>query len=148
MKRKVPAPGLSYVDVNPGRLVTFHQDVLGYKAVIEGRWPELKCIWDTDAMEWIITETDREGTESLVFATKILGEHTMERLGKADNAKSDAFEEIETWNAKMEREQDARNADLIHDVAEKLAWAIRKDEFCGPKPRIFYAADKQKARAF
>jgi hypothetical protein len=148
MKRKVPAPGLSYVDANPGRLVTFESDVLGYKAVIEGRWPQLKVLWDNENLEWVITEVDREGTESLVFATKILGEHTLERLGEADNSKSDPFADIESWNAKVEKEQERRNAERIHEVGEKLAWAIRKDEFCGPKPRIFYAADKQKSRAF
>lgn len=148
MKRKVPSPGLSYVDVNPGRLITFHEDVLGYKSVIEARWPELKVMWDIESMEWVITQVDREGTESLVFATKILGEHTLERLGDADNSKSDPFKAVEDWNAKMEAAQEARNADRIHEVGEKLAWAIRKDEFCGPKPRIFYAADKQKSRAF
>jgi hypothetical protein len=146
MKRKVPSPGLSYVDVNPGRLVTFQDDVLGYKSVIETRWPCLKVLWDNEAMEWIITQTDREGTESLVFATKILGEHTLERLGDADNSKSDPFADIEDWNAKMEKEQERRNAERIHEVGEKLAWAIRKDEFCGPKPRIFYAGDNQDAR--
>lgn len=148
MKRAVPSPGLSYVDVNPGRLITFHEDVLGYKSVIEARWPALKCMWDTDSMEWVITQVDREGTESLVFTTKMLGEHTMERLGDADNSKSDPLKSIDDWNSKMEKEQERRNADRIHEVGEKLAWAIRKDEFCGPKPRIFYAADKQNSRAF
>lgn len=148
MKRTVPSPGLSYVDVNPGRLITFHEDVLGYKSVIEARWPELHVIWDVENMEWVITQTDGQGEESLVFATKTLGEHTLERLGRADNSTSDAFEDIEKWNAKMEREQEQRNAEAIHEVGEKLAWAIRQDEFCGPSPRIFYAADKQKARAF
>lgn len=148
MRRQVPSPGLSYVDVNPGRLITFHEDVLGYKSVIEARWPALKCMWDTDSMEWVITQKDSEGTESLVFATKILGEHTLERLGDADNSKSDPFKAIEDWNAKMGILQEKRNAELIHEVGEKLAWAIRKDEFNGPEPRIFYAADKQKSRAF
>jgi hypothetical protein len=148
MKRKVPAPGLSYVDVNRGRLVTFQDDVLGYKAVIEGRWPELQVIWDKENEEWVIIETDKEGAQSLVFATKALGEHTLERLGRADNSKSDPFEDVESWNARMEKAQEAHNADIIHAAGEKLAWAIRKDEFCGPKPRIFYSADKQKARAF
>lgn len=148
MKRKVPAPGLSYIDANPGRIVSFESDVLGYKSVIEGRWPALKVLWDNESMEWLVTQIDREGTQSLVFATKILGEHTLERLGDADNAKSDPFEDIENWNAKMEAAQEKRNADRIHEVGEKLAWAIRKDEFNGPAPRIFYAADSQKSRAF
>lgn len=148
MKRRVPAPGLSYVDVNPGRLVMFHEDVLGYKSVIQTRWPELSVVWDTDNEEWVVIETDKHGAQSLVFATKALGEHTLERLGRADNTRSDPFEDVESWNARMEAAQERANADRIHDVGEKLAWAIRKDEFNGPCPRIFFSADDQKSRAF
>lgn len=145
-KRVTPAPGLSYVDANRGRLIDFQDDVLGYKAVIESRWPCLKVIWDTEEMVWCIVETDKNGTDSLVFTTEALGEHTMERLGRADNTRSDALEDVEAWNAKMELEQERRAAEAIHEVGEKLAWAIRKDEFNGPCPRIFFDSEKQRAR--
>jgi hypothetical protein len=144
-KRVTPTPGLTYADVNRGRIVSFHSDVLGYKQVIEERWPELKCNWDTENEEWCIIEC-RDHTESLVFATKTLGEHTLERIGRADNIRSDPFETIEAWNAAMDREEEKRNADKIHEIGEKLAWAIRKDEFNGPSPRVFFSAEKQNAR--
>lgn len=134
------------MDVNRHRLTTFHSDVLGYKAVIEGRWPELQVVWDTDVERWLVIQTDKHNTQSLVFETAALGEHTLERLRRADNENSDAFDEVEGWNEKMEKEQERRNAERIHEVGEKLAWAIRKDEFNGPCPRIFYAAEKQARR--
>lgn len=147
MKRTVPSPGVSYVDANRGRLCTFTQDVLGYKDMIPAMWPELQCVWDLDEEEWVITERDKHGTESLVFATKTLGQHTIDRLGRAQNCNSDALAEIESWNAKLEREAEERAMDGIRAAGEKLAWAIRKDEFNGPAPRIFYSGEKQQRLA-
>lgn len=147
MRRRVPTPGLSYVDANGGRLTSFQDDVLGYKTVIESRWPELKVLWDHENLEWVITQVDTEGSECLVFATKTLGEPTLERLGRADNCRSDPFSDIEDWNDAMDRAQEKYNTERLNEAGEKLAWAIRKDEFNGPEPRIFYAAEKQKRYA-
>lgn len=143
MKRSVPLPGLSYVDSNQGRLCTFTQDVLGYKETIHAMWPELHVVWDMENEEWAVIETDKHGAQTLVFASKTLGEHTVERLQRAQNCNSDALAEIESWNAKLEKESEARATEALHAAGEKLAWAIRKDEFNGPEPRIFYDSNKQ-----
>lgn len=147
MKRSVPSPGLSYVDANRGRLCTFTSDVLGYKETIQAMWPELQVVWDHENEEWAIIETDKLGAQSLVFATKSLGQHTVERLQRAQNCNSDALEEIESWNARLEREREQKATEALHEVGEKLAWAIRKDEFNGPEPRIFYDSNKQQRLA-
>lgn len=144
MKRSIPSAGLSYVDANRGRLCTFTDDVLGYKDLIQSTWSELQCVWDMENEEWVIIETDKQGTQSLVFATKTLGQHTIERLQRAQNCNSDALEEIESWNARVEKEREDAAMEKLYAAGEKLAWAIRKDEFNGPEPRIFYAAEKQK----
>lgn len=143
MKRTVPSPGLSYVDANRGRLCTFTQDVLGYKDMIPAMWPDLQCVWDKDNEEWVIIEKDKHGTESLVFATKTLGQSTIDRLERAQNCNSDALKEIDSWNEKVEKEAEDRVFEKFNEASVKLAWAIRKDEFNGPEPRIFYSSEKQ-----
>lgn len=144
MKRSVPSPGLSYVDANRGRLCTFTDDVLGYKEQIQAMWPELQVVWDMENEEWVIIETDKLGAQSMVFTTTVLGQHTIERLQRAQNANSDPLEEIESWNARVEKELEDAAMEKVFAAGEKLAWAIRKDEFNGPEPRIFYPAEKQK----
>lgn len=144
MKRSVPLPGLSYVDANRGRLCTFTEDVLGYKEAIQARWPELQVVWDKENEEWVIIETDREGTQSMVFATASLGQHTIDRLNRAQNCNSDALQEIESWNTRMEKEEERLFSEKIGAVGEKLAWAFRKDEMNGPEPRIFFSSNRQK----
>jgi hypothetical protein len=117
--------------------------VLGYKDLISAMWAELQCVWDHENEEWVIIERDKHGGESLVFATKTLGQDTIDRLQRAQNCNSDALTEIESWNDRVEREAEYSATQRLHAAGEKLAWAIRKDEFNGPEPRVFYSGDRQ-----
>lgn len=138
---------MSYVDANRGRVVTFTDDVLGIKRAILDRWPgwaerrfgALNVEFDNEAEEWIILQIEKNGTESLVFATKCLDQRVIERLQRADQAANngvDFAEEIDKENERLERERERRFEEQIADATERLVHAFKKDGLI-IKPSVF-----------
>jgi hypothetical protein len=134
VKRVPGVTGLTYEEANPGGRVTrstISTEVLDARRRIERDYPNVRCYSDLETKEHLITQRDATGTETLVFATPFArGFHEeliRARLERARNDKSDPFEEIEAWNARVEAEQDRRFTERIHEVGEKLAFAFGQD---------------------
>lgn len=144
-KRALAKKGLSYVDANRGRVVTIEDDVLGIKAQIEERWPNLYVVIDYDGgangdPTFCVVERCADGVDRLGLERPYLDERLIRDLEAADTWRSgqeDPFALIEAHNAKMEAEEEARFADLIGDVGERLAHAFVKDGFDGSVRRTF-----------
>jgi hypothetical protein len=134
------------MDANLGRLVTEGPDVCDYKSRIRQRWPECSTYYDTWDKEWVVTATDKRGTEYFVLADKDLA-NAWHRLEKADNAAPgslDAFQLNEFLEKEQERLQDEDMQafrDIAGDAAERLSHALKKDgihdheNIYGPKPK-------------
>lgn len=134
MKRVPGVTGLTYEEANPGGRVTrstISQEVMDARRRIERDYPNVRCYSDLETKEHLVTQRDATGTESLVFAVPFKrGFHEdliRARLERARNDKSDPFDDIEAWNAKVEAEQDRRFTEKIHQVGEKLAFAFGQD---------------------
>lgn len=141
-KPRIPAkPGLSIVDANQGRLLTYEQDVLDIKAEIERRWAGLLSVFfDNENEEWVIVEHCKDDTDRICFTTKMLSQATIDKIHKADQA-SRSFEDLES---NMQREDRQRERDLDHtlserigDATEKLYYALRKDGIID-RPMVFF----------
>lgn len=141
-KPRIPAkPGLSIVDANQGRLVTYEQDVLDIKAEIERRWAGLLSVFfDTENEEWVIVEHCKDGTDRIFTATPRLSQATIDKINRADQA-SRSFEDLE---ANMQREDAQHERDLDHtlsesigEASEKLYYALRKDGIID-RPAIYF----------
>jgi hypothetical protein len=145
-KRESGLNGLSYADANPGRLIKEGPDVQHFLGRIEETWPELEVYYDCWDLEWVVTQHDRKGNETLVLTDKDLA-RAYERLQRADNAapgSPDAY----NLNELLEREQaEAKEKDMedfrviARDAGERLIHAFKKDglldheDIYGPKPK-------------
>lgn len=132
MSRRNPGVGgLSFVEANPtGRIERFvlSKDVIEARARIERDYPNIRIWWDNENQEHCVVQTDLEGNETLVFATKSFHEQLVRtRLESARNDKSDPLEDIDKWNEAVEREQDRQFSDRMGAVGEKLAFAFAQD---------------------
>lgn len=129
-----------------GRFITLGPDVLGKKAEIEERWPELKCIFDGVDLEWSILETCADGKIRLALGQtfKRLDDRVIRRLARADDhgtAQIDLITAVDTHNALIDRENERKLEEIAGDAAERLHHAFRKDglydhdDIYGPNPR-------------
>lgn len=132
-KRNPARPGLSYVDANKGRLVTYAQDVLGYKNLIEETWPELECAFDDVDEQWVVFEHCKDGVDRLYFTTESLNEQTLERIRKGDQYRCDpsydAYEAMEKAQDAWEEELDNQLDEKLGEAHERFLHALRKDGF-------------------
>lgn len=124
-RRTQPIRGLTYPDVNKGRIITIQDDVLGIKRRIQDLWPELRVYFDQDSDEWVITEMCRDHTERLVFTTTALNESVIARLYRAQAG--DFTADLDKEEAQREKDHDAKLADMAGDAGERLAHAFAKD---------------------
>lgn len=142
--RRLATPGLSYVDANAGRVVTFTDDVLGIKAEILGRWPEITdVLFDTDINKWLIIQTERDGTQSLLFETEYLDGRVIERIERADRSSGrneDILDEVDKHNDELERDRERRFEDKINDAGERLMFALIQDGLVH-RPKAFFSSD-------
>lgn len=135
MRRNLARPGLSYVDANQGRLVTYTDDVLGIKKRIMDTWPELGVVFDTVDEEWVIFEHCEDGVDRLFFTTPVLSEKTLERITRGDQYRKNPELEnaLDKANEAYEREQDYEFEQQIGEASERFLHALRKDGFAsGP----------------
>lgn len=141
-KPRTPAkPGLSLVDANQGRLVTYEQDVLDIKAEIERRWAGLLSVFfDNENIEWVIVEHCVDGTDRIFTVTKALSQATIDKIHKADQA-SRSFEDLEEnmqrEDAKRERDLDHSLSESIGESSERLFFALRKDGIID-RPTVYF----------
>lgn len=143
MKPRTPAkPGLSIADANPGRLITFQEDVLGVKREIEQRWAGLLSVFfDTDNEEWVIVEHCADGTDRCAFTTPALSQATLDKINKADQLSRsyvDPEASFQQADREEEREKDWALTEKIGEAAERLYHALRKDGLIH-KPSVFFS---------
>jgi hypothetical protein len=141
-----PAPGLTYMDANLGRLVEEAPDVCDFKARIRELAPGvLDVYFDSYDEDWIVTQREGE-QESFLLRDKDLG-RAYQRVQRARNDRPGA-ETAEQLLRRLDREQEqlqkdnlAPMMDVAGDAAERLIHAFRKDgildhdNIYGPKPR-------------
>jgi len=139
--RQIAKPGLSIVDANEGRLVTYEKDVLDVKAEIERRWAGLLSVYfDTENEEWVIVEHCADQTDRLCFTTKWLGQNTIDKIHRADqNSRSyvDLEDEFQRYDAQRERDLDHSLSEEIGAASERLYFALRKDGIID-RPTVYF----------
>ena len=139
--RQLAKPGLSIVDANQGRLVTYEQDVLDIKAEIERRWAGLLSVYfDTDSEEWVVVEHCADQTDRLCFTTKFLSQATIDKIHKADQASRsyvDLEDEFQRHDKQRERDLDHSLSESIGEASEKLYYALRKDGIIN-RPTVYF----------
>lgn len=144
--RKAPRKGMTYVDANPGRLVTIEDDVLDIKRRIEQRWPEIEVYFDSENFAegkpaFLITEKCRDGVERLVCTLPTLNEEVIRTLEKADThvQGQEDFNAInEAYNAAVEEENNRKFEEQIGEAGERFLHALGKDGL-RINPISFYA---------
>jgi|SRR5215469_10718444 len=139
--RQLAKPGLSLVDANQGRLITYQDDVLRVKAEIEQRWAGLLSVFfDKDNEEWVIVEHCVDGTDRICFTTKALSQATIDKINRADQA-SRSFEDLEEafqkHDKQRERNLDHTLSEEIGAASERLYFALKKDGIID-RPTVFF----------
>lgn len=145
MKRRLPArKGLSYFDANRNRLITEGPDVLDVKREILARWGDvLEVYFDTWQEEWVIVEKCQDGVDRLVLKTKQLNQQVIDKLHRIDQAahvQGDLNRTYELEDDKAKKDDEHRLSEVIGENAERLYFALRKDEVL-PTPFVFIPAD-------
>ena len=131
MSRRSPGVGgLSYVQANAaGRITRFtlSGDVMSARSRIERDYPNIRIWWDNDNEEHCVCQLF-PGGEELVFATKTFHEPLIRaRLERARNDRSDPLDDVDRYNAEVEKEQDRQFSEKMGDVGERLAFAFAQD---------------------
>ena len=140
--RRPGRPGLSVVDANEGRLVTYEQDVLDIKAEILATWPGLLNVYFDKWSEcWVITQFDRDGTESLAFTTEVLSQATIDKIHRCDQASRsyvDPEEAYQKADKEEERAKDWNLSEAVGQAAERLYHGLRKDGIID-RPQVYFS---------
>lgn len=139
--RRPAENGLSLVDANKGRLVTYGPDVLDMKRRIETEWKGiLTCFFDEDNEEWVIVEHTADGTEKVAFTTPVLSQATIDKIHRIDQASRsyvDPNEAFEAADREEQRAKEGRFSEAIGVAAERLYFALRKDGIID-RPQVFF----------
>jgi hypothetical protein len=136
----------NFTVVENGRFIQYGPDVLDKKAEIERRWPQLTCVFDSVDLEWSILERCEDNKTRLALGNtfKRLDDSVIRRLERADDHAThglDLEREVDSHNAKLDRDEERRFEDIAGDAAERLHHAFRKDglydhdDIYGVKPR-------------
>ncbi len=131
-RRIVPQQaGLSYVDVNKGRITTEGPDVLDLKRQIRELWNgTLEAYFDWEQREWIIVENRLDGVQDLVTTCKPhqFNDRLLDRLREAANTTTvEAMNYVDAFNEKREAELDKEFYEITGDAGERLMHAFKKD---------------------
>jgi hypothetical protein len=149
--RQLSKPGLSIVDANKGRLITFQDDVLDIKRQIEREWPGLvSCFFDEDPSQecWVIVEHCKDGTDSVMFTTDFLSQATIDKIHRADQASRsyvDPNKAYEDMDREEEREKNHSLSEAIGEAGERLFLALRKDGVIHA-PRVYLSDSGERMR--
>jgi hypothetical protein len=140
--RRPAEPGLSLVDANRGRLVTYGPDVLDVKARIEREWAGLlSCFFDEDNEEWVVVQKDEDGTDSIAFTTTVLSQATIDKIHRCDQTSRsyvDPNDAYEAADKEEERYKDWKLSEQIGEASERLYSALRKDGIID-RPQVFFS---------
>lgn len=125
--------------VENGRMVTIQDDVQGVvRQVREISGDRVKIFWNQQANEYDLVEM-MEGRQSLVFSVKELDARVLTRLREADHwhgrndpehvrsDEDDFISQIEGLEEQDKADLAEMNREAIHDVGERLAWALEAD---------------------
>lgn len=127
---------MTYVDANPGRLVTIDEDVMDIKRRIEELWPgRIEVYFDKDNFAnghpaFIISENCDDGVERLVCELPTLNEDVIRRLQAADTTVrgQEDFNAInEAYNDAIEKEREYKFEEAIGEAGERFLHALGKD---------------------
>jgi hypothetical protein len=149
--RQLSRPGLSIVDANKDRLITYQDDVLDIKRRIEREWPgQVSVFFDEEPSQecWVIVEHCKDGTDSVMFTTKFLSQATIDRIKRADQASQsyvDPNKMYEAADREEEREKDRTLSEAIGDAGERLFLALRKDGVIHA-PKVYFSKSGTKMR--
>jgi len=133
MGRKLRVPELAgqrFKDLNPG-LLAVDGDVLGIKRQIEEKYPELEVYYDEVDSHWVIVEHCKDGVDRLAIQPfQELDQRILDRLHRADQqalGHVDVIEEVDNYNAEVEKDRDYRFDQKIGEASERLRHAFKKD---------------------
>ena len=139
--------GLSYYDANRHALIEVTGEALEVKRRILERWPQLDVWFDKDDLKFVVTQMVEEGpdkgTEKLVMKTSNL-EKMEQWLTEADPTHRnyrDPLEVMDEHQAKHDKEEADRLADIVGDAGQRLIHAFKKDglhdhlNIYGPRPK-------------
>lgn len=70
---------------------------------------------------------DRGGNQYLAASHHELSVELVHKLRDGDPTRNDPWQKVLDHNAKLEAERKAKDAERASEVADKLAWAIRRD---------------------
>ena len=147
--RSLSRPGLSLVDANRGRLITYQDDVLDVKRQIEQMWSGLVSVFfDEDSEVWVIVEHCKDGTDSVMFTTEFLSQATIDKIHRADQASRsyvDPNKAYEAMDREEEREKDHSLSEAIGEAGERLFLALRKDGIIHA-PRVYFSDSGMRMR--
>ena len=147
--RQLSRPGLSIVDANKGRLITYQDDVLDVKRRIEQRWSgQVSTFFDRDAECWVVVEHCKDFTDRVMFTTQFLSQGTIDRIDRADQASRsyvDPNETYERMDREEERAKDHSMSEAIGEAGERLFLALRKDGVIHA-PRVYFSKSGLRAR--
>lgn len=139
--RTLAKPGLSIVDANQGRLVSYTEDVLDIKREIENQWAGLLSVFfDTENEEWVIVEHCKDGTDRVCFTTQFLSQQTIDKIRRIDQSLTgfvDPNKIFESEDRQCERELDYRLSQVVGEATEKFVHAMKKDGMIC-RPSVFF----------
>jgi len=135
MGRVVPATGLTYYDVNMGRLVTEGPDVCNYKSRLRELDPTITAYYDEQQEEWIITYWDEQKNQDtfllsspdLALAYDVVCRARNDRPGALTG--DELATKFEKEQAAVEDENMKSFRNIAGDAAERLTHALKKDGF-------------------
>jgi hypothetical protein len=110
-----------------GRLVQVEDDVLHIAARLRQVDPSLSLRWNDHGEYFVVVETDESGTEHRVTTCTELDERLLARIERIAHSSYDYVGELDRMDARAEREKDHRFHEQTGEVAERLAYALRKD---------------------
>jgi hypothetical protein len=120
-----------------GGLVELEDDVLSIVRQVKDLYGDtIRIHMDPVDGSYVFVEHCADGTERLVFATNELDARAVERLQRSDSTRRGYIDPYD----QAEREQDAylavsdRDKDVLNDVGERLAHALRQDGAQSPMP--------------
>jgi len=118
-----------------GRRVCIDEDVFDVARRLAQIDPSLSLHWNERGEYFVVVETGEDGRERLVTTTTELDGRLIEHVERLAHPSYDFVGEMDRMDAQARRDADHRFHEQTGEVAERLAYAVRKD--LQAKNRIF-----------
>ena len=131
-KRRLARPGLSYFDINSGRLVTQSAELMEMKRRIRERWPDLDVAFDHVDRKFLVIQRCQDGVERLFMTRTYCDERLIADIAKCDPANPmyiDPEQAVDDHNAQLERAREQELEDIAGDFGERLIHALKADGY-------------------